>query len=122
MTRLCGVFRTEERLKEALNIVEELQGRFTRARIMDRSKRFNTDLLAALETDHLLSFSRVIVASALARRESRGAHYRTDFVKRDDQQWLKHTMANRGPDGEPRLDYKPVAIDWDTHPPQERKY
>jgi succinate dehydrogenase / fumarate reductase flavoprotein subunit len=88
---------------------------------MDKGRRFNTDLLDALETEHLLTFSEVIVASGLARTESRGAHYRTDFPKRDDENWLKHTMALKE-DREPGLSYKSVHIDWDRFPPQERKY
>ena len=122
MTKNVGVFRNEERLQRALQQVESLQERFQNARIMDKSKRFNTDLLAALETEHLLSFSRVIVASGLARQESRGAHYRTDFPKRDDEKWLHHTMAHKGDDQEPVLSYKSVNIDWEKYPPQERKY
>ena len=69
-----------------------------------------------------MTFSEVIVDSALARTESRGAHYRTDHARRDDAQWLKHTLAHKnGADG-PRLDYKDVTIFWDRYPPEERKY
>jgi succinate dehydrogenase/fumarate reductase flavoprotein subunit len=90
---------------------------------MDKSRCFNTDLLATLETDHLLAFSELIVAGALARTESRGAHARTDFPKRDDEDWLKHTLAHLAAPGEPpSLSYKPVTIDWEKYPPQERKY
>ncbi len=122
MQRNAGVFRTAERLQRALTDIKALQERFARARIQDRSRRFNTDLLAAIETEHLLSFSEVIVVSGLARTESRGAHFRTDFPKRDDDQWLRHTLAHtNGADG-PRLSYKPVTIFWDRYPPQERKY
>lgn len=123
MTEDCGIFRDEEGLERALQQVRELQERFKQAGVMDRSKRFNTDVLAALETQHLLTFSEVIVAGALEREESRGAHYRTDFPTRDDDQWLKHTVAHRGAPGEgPRLTYKTVNIDWGRYPPQERKY
>ena len=122
MTRNCGVFRDNERLSKALSDVKRLQERMQRARIMDKSKRFNTDLLGALETDHLLTFSEVIVSSGLARTESRGAHFRTDHPKRDDDGWLQHTMAlKNGSDG-PVLSYRPVTIFWDRYPPQERKY
>jgi succinate dehydrogenase / fumarate reductase flavoprotein subunit len=89
---------------------------------MDKSSRFNTDVLAALETEHLLTFSDVIVAGAIERKESRGAHYRTDYPKRDDDQWLKHTLAHRRPGDKPALSYKQVQIDWEKYPPQERKY
>lgn len=122
MTNKCGVFRDKQRMSEALAEIKALQKRFKNARIMDKSKRFNTDLLAAIETDHLLTFSEVIVASGLARSESRGAHSRTDFPKRDDEQWLKHTLAHKNEDGTPDLSYKDVTIFWDRFPPQERKY
>jgi succinate dehydrogenase / fumarate reductase flavoprotein subunit len=122
MTANCGVFRDEERLRMALRDVKQLQERFRSARIMDKSRRFNTDLLAAIEAEHLLTFSEVVVVSALARTESRGAHYRTDYRKRDDEAWLKHTLAHaNGGDG-PALSYNPVTIFWDRYPPQERKY
>jgi succinate dehydrogenase / fumarate reductase flavoprotein subunit len=121
MTQNCGIFRSEGRLKKALTQVRELQERFVDARIMDKGGRFNTDLLGAFETEHLLSFSEVIVTSALERTESRGAHFRTDHPERDDENWLKHTLAHLDEDG-PQISYKPVYIDWDKFPPQERKY
>jgi succinate dehydrogenase / fumarate reductase flavoprotein subunit len=121
MTENCGIFRDEARLKKALADIKELQERFQHVQLDDRGKRFNTDLLGALEVEHMLDFSEVIVAGALNRTESRGSHYRTDFPKRDDENWLKHTLAYRTPDG-PRLAYKPVKIYWDKYPPQERKY
>ncbi len=121
MTDNCGVFRDEDRLKVAMSDIKELQERFKHARTMDKGRHFNTDLLATLEAEHLLTFSEVIVAGALARTESRGAHSRTDFPKRDDEDWLKHTVAHKTDDG-PKLSYKPVSIDWEKYPPQERKY
>jgi succinate dehydrogenase / fumarate reductase, flavoprotein subunit len=122
MTTNCGIFRDDEKLRIALQDIKQLQDRFEHVHIMDRSPRFNTDVLGALETEHLLSFSEVIVSSALARTESRGAHYRTDHPQRDDDKWLRHTMAQQGADGTPQLSYKSVTIDWDNYPPQERKY
>ncbi len=121
MTDNCGIFRSDEKLKIALQDIKRLQARFKNARVMDKSARFNTDLLATIETDHLLTFSEVIVAGALARPESRGAHSRTDFPKRDDLDWLKHTMAHKDEDG-PALSYKGVYVDFERFPPQERKY
>lgn len=121
MTDNCGIFRDENRLEVAQEKVAELQERFKNARVMDKSHRFNTDLLTAIETEHLICFSEVIVAGALERKESRGAHARTDFPKRDDENWLKHTLAKKTSDG-PSLSYKTVYIDWDRYPPQERKY
>ncbi len=121
MTANVGIFRDEERLKAALADIRALQERFSRVRVMDRSARFNTDVLGAIETENLLTFSEVIAVSALARTESRGAHARTDFPQRDDEHWLKHTVAHKTPDG-PALSYRPVTIDWEKYPPQERKY
>jgi len=121
MTDKCGIYRTEAKLNEALDTVHDLQERFPQTCVMDKSSRFNTDLLAALETEHLLTFSEVIVAGALARTESRGAHFRTDYPKRDDENWIKHTVAHKTNDG-PALSYKDVYIDWEKYPPQERKY
>jgi succinate dehydrogenase / fumarate reductase flavoprotein subunit len=77
--------------------------------VQDKGRVFNTDLLQAFELQSLLDVAETIVASALARQESRGAHYRSDFPKRDDVQWIKHTVATRTADG-PVLQYAPVAI------------
>jgi succinate dehydrogenase/fumarate reductase flavoprotein subunit len=121
MTDQCGIFRDAQGLEEAHRRIADLRARFANARVRDAAKRFNTELLYALETEHLLTFSDVIVAGALARTECRGAHWRTDFPGRDDERWLKHTMATKGAEG-PELDYKPVTIDWERYPPQERKY
>ncbi|MFO7537743.1 MAG: FAD-binding protein, partial [Chloroflexota bacterium] len=122
MTNKCGVFRDGQRLQEAHQKIGELQARLKRARVMDKGSRFNTDLLAAIEAEHLLNFSAVIVACALNRTESRGAHSRLDFPKRDDEQWLKHTIAHLSESGEPVLSYKSVFIDWERYPPEQRKY
>jgi succinate dehydrogenase / fumarate reductase flavoprotein subunit len=123
MTNNCGVFRDGARLEIARCDIQQLQARFKCARIMDRSARFNTDVLAALEAEHLLTFSEVIVEGALARSECRGAHWRTDHLGRDDKNWLKHTLAHKqAPGGPPKLSYKSVNINYDKYPPQERKY
>jgi len=122
MTDFCGIYRDDAKLKIALEKVKELQTRFKHARVMDKTSRFNTDILAAIETEHLLTFSEVIVVGALGRTESRGAHYRTDFPKRDDADWLKHTVAHKSEEGTPVISFKGVYIDWEKYPPQERKY
>lgn len=122
MMENCGIFRDDAKLDQAMEDIKALQKRYLNAPIMDRSKRFNTDILAALETDHLLGFSEVIVAGAKARTESRGAHYRLDYPRRDDENWIRHTLAHKGKDGNPELSYKDVYIDWDRYPPQDRKY
>ncbi|MEM9953613.1 MAG: FAD-binding protein [Chloroflexota bacterium] len=121
MTEKCGIFRHDELLQEALSTVKELQERVQQATIMDKSSRFNTELLGALEAQNVIDFAEVVVAGALARTESRGAHTRTDYPSRDDTDWLKHTMAYKSDNGT-QLSYKTVNIDWETYPPQERKY
>jgi len=121
MTDNCGIYRDDAKLRQALSDIKRLQERYQGVRIMDHSRRFNTDLLGALETGHLLTFSEVVVVSALARTESRGAHFRTDYARRDDEHWLKHTLAHKSADG-PVLSYKDVNINWEKYPPQERKY
>ena len=122
MTNNCGIFRDADGLQVALDNVKQLQERFKNARVMDKSKRFNTDVQNALETENLLTFSEVIIASALARTESRGAHSRIDYPERDDENWLKHTIALKNSGELPVIDYKEVNIDWEKYPPQERKY
>lgn len=124
MMNYCGVFRDDEGLRVAQQKIRELRERFGDARVMDKSTRFNTDVLAALETEHLLTFSEVIVAGALTRTESRGAHYRTDYPQRDDETWLKHTLAHKQelPEEGSKLSYKSVNIDWEKFPPEERAY
>lgn len=119
MTEKCGVYRTEQGLEECRARVRELQERFRRASIQDRSKVFNTALTEAIELGHTLDCAEVIVEGALAREESRGAHARRDFPTRDDERWLKHTLAFRTENG-PRLEYKPVTIT--RFAPEERKY
>ncbi|MBE2221713.1 MAG: succinate dehydrogenase flavoprotein subunit [Anaerolineae bacterium] len=122
MTLNCGVFRDGTRLQQAYDDILALKPRIKTAGVMDKNGRFNTDLLAALETQHLVAFSEVIVAGALARTESRGAHSRTDYKERDDENWLKHTMAHKNGADAPRLSYKDVTIDMDRFPPQKRQY
>ena len=122
MTENCGIFRDAAKLQQALDKIFNLKERLQTARIMDKSARFNTDLLAGLETENLVSFSEVIVAGALARTESRGAHSRTDFKERNDEVWLKHTLAHKDSQNGPKLSYKGVNIDYDRFPPQKRQY
>ena len=119
MDKQVGVFRTGPDLEAALNRIRELKQRSPNIQVKDRGRIYNTDLLSALEVNNLLDLAEVIVAGALARTESRGAHSRRDFPKRDDVNWLKHTLAYCTAKG-PRLDYIPVNITmWQ---PVERKY
>ncbi len=115
-----GVFRTQEGMSEALTKVRELKARYKDVRADDRGQVFNMDLLQVWELGCLLDIAEVTAASALNRTESRGAHARDDFKKRDDDNWLKHTMAYLKPDGEIELKYKPVTIT--KYEPKKRTY
>ena len=114
-----AVYRTGEGLEAALKKVQELKQRLPDIQVKDRGRVYNTDLLSALEVETLVELAEVVVAGALARTESRGAHARRDFPQRDDARWLKHTLAYHTPQG-PKLEYSPVTISiWQ---PVERKY
>lgn len=126
MDRNAQVFRTEETLQTALADVEALRRRYPNVKVHDRGRRFNTDLLEAVELGFLLDLAEVLVYSAINRKESRGAHMRDDFPGRDDVNYMQHTMAYltaglESPAADHiRLDWKPVRV---THyEPTERKY
>jgi succinate dehydrogenase / fumarate reductase flavoprotein subunit len=114
------VYRTEGSLKQALADIEALKARYANVSVQDKGKRFNTDLLEAIELGFLLDLAEVLVTSALARNESRGGHFREDYATRDDVNFMRHTMAYRNEDGSIRLDYKPVIET--RYKPMERKY
>ena len=114
-----GVFRTEAGMKQALEDIRELQERFKHVHVDDRGKMFNMDLLNTWELGCMLDLAEVTTVSALARTESRGAHARDDYPKRDDLNWLKHTLA-WSCDGDVELRYKPVVIT--KYQPKERVY
>ncbi len=115
----AGVYRIESGLKRMLGIITGLKERYKSVRLQDRGKKFNMELLEAFELEHLLQLSEVTVTGALARQESRGAHSREDFPKRDDANFLRHTLAFNE-DGKVALRYKSVSIT--RFQPQERKY
>ncbi|HEV2428221.1 MAG TPA: FAD-binding protein, partial [Thermoplasmata archaeon] len=119
MDSLVGIYRDFDHLAEALGRIRALKGRFDRVRITDHSTAFNLHLTDALETGHMLDLAEVIVVGAIQRTESRGAHARTDYPKRDDANWMRHTLASFARDG-PKLSYAPVTYTrWD---PKERVY
>ena len=114
------VYRNDETLNKALSDVKSLQERYKNVGIHDKGKRYNTDLLEAVELGFLLELAEVLVVSALARKETRGGHAREDYQTRDDEKFMKHTMAYPDPKSGVRLDYKPVTMT--RYEPMERKY
>ncbi len=120
MMDLVGVFREEKQMQQAADLVREMKETYKNdLTIDDRGSRFNTDLLEAYELGCQLDIAEVTAVSAVARKESRGGHAREDYPKRDDVNWLKHTLAHKEGDGI-RLDYKPVVIT--KYQPKERVY
>jgi fumarate reductase flavoprotein subunit len=116
----AGIYRDTETLVKGADRLRELRERFGKATIEDDSRAFNTELVAALELGFMLDVAETIVACALRREESRGAHQRTDFPRRDDARLLAHSLVTRDPTGSPRVGYLPVTITrW---PPGERVY
>ncbi|MCI0339278.1 MAG: fumarate reductase (quinol) flavoprotein subunit [Acidobacteria bacterium] len=116
----AGIYRTGDLLAQAAQNLRRLQERFQNVAITDHSYTFNTELTAVLELAFMLDVAETIVQSALQRSESRGAHQRTDFPKRDDEKYLAHSLIYRNEDGSSRLEYLPVTITrW---PPAERVY
>ncbi|CAI9392616.1 succinate dehydrogenase flavoprotein subunit [Microbacterium sp. T2.11-28] len=134
MDRKAQVFRTDESLGEVLTVIADLRERYKNVHVDDKGKRFNTDLLEAVELGFLLDIAEVVVVTARNRKESRGGHMRDDFPTRDDENYMQHTMAYLS--GDPhsshaedhiRLDWKPVVFTKNEagelrYPPLERKY
>jgi succinate dehydrogenase / fumarate reductase flavoprotein subunit len=119
MNEKVQVFRTEEQLKSALEDVKALKKRYSSVGVESKGKVFNTDLLFHIELGFMLECAEMICASAIERKESRGAHFRTDFPKRVDEEWLHHITCTYSASGA-QLGQAPVTItQWE---PQERKY
>jgi len=119
MERGCGVFREEIEMGNTVRTIAELKGRYADLGLSDASRVFNTEVVYALELGHMLDIAETVAMAAQKRRESRGAHTRTDYKTRDDKEYLKHTRVHFAPEG-PRIDYTPVKITrWQ---PEERKY
>jgi fumarate reductase flavoprotein subunit len=120
MEESVGIYRMGMSLLAAVETLHKLQERFQNIALDDHSQTFNTELTAALELSCMLDVAETIVQSALHRTESRGAHQRTDFPKRDDEKFLAHSLVYQQEDGSPRVEYLPVTITrW---PPGERVY
>lgn len=127
MDRNAQVFRTDDSLREVGDLIKTLRARYRNVQVQDKGKRFNTDLLEAVELGFLLDLAEVVVYSARNRKESRGAHMREDYPKRDDKNLMVHTMAYLTGDAESaeaddhiKLDWKPVVVT--NYQPTERKY
>jgi succinate dehydrogenase / fumarate reductase flavoprotein subunit len=127
MDKNAQVFRTDESLEHVTKVIAGLRDRYRNVAVHDKGKRFNTDLLEAVELGFLLDLAEVVVFSARNRKESRGGHMRDDFPKRDDENYMQHTMAYLSGDAHSsladdhiRLDWKPVTIT--RYQPMERKY
>ena len=126
MDKNAQVFRTEETLDEALEKIYELRERYQNISIQDQGKRFNTDLLEAVELGFLLDLAEVTVVTCRERRESRGAHLREDYPDRDDKKFMVHSMAyktdsvDKETKTKVRIGWKPVVIT--NYQPMERKY
>jgi len=120
MEQSAGIYRSGESLERGANKLRELQERFLDVGLDDHSRTFNTELVAALELGSMLDVAEAMIQCALHRTESRGAHQRTDFPARDDQNFLAHSVVARQEDGVPQVSYLPVTITrW---PPAERVY
>ncbi len=127
MDRKAQVFRTDESLGEVMDVIQELRERYRNVHVDDKGRRYNTDLLEAIELGFLLDIAEVVVVAARRRTESRGGHMRADYPDRDDENWMQHSMAyltgdphSSHPDDHIRLEAKPVVVT--GYQPMERKY
>jgi succinate dehydrogenase / fumarate reductase flavoprotein subunit len=120
MSNLVGIFRTKDELHQALNKIKELKDRYKKVGISSPKTHMNYELIGAWELDSMLEIAHTTVLGAVLREESRGAHSRRDFPSRRDAEWMKHTVATLGKDGEPNISYKDVKFT--QYEPMERKY
>ena len=119
MDKNVSVYRDEAGMQETLKTLQKLRAQFDKICVHDKGKVYNWNLYSTLEMENMLDVAEAIVVSALARKESRGAHARLDYTERDDDEWLKHTMVYHSPEG-PLTDFSPVTItQW---PPERRVY
>jgi len=119
MTEKCSVFRNNDCLKEALEEIHQLQKRIINIGLVNKGRVFNFELQEALELCNMLKVAEVIVFSSLQRKESRGAHYRSDYPERNDEKWLVHTLVSATSEGL-KEEYKPVSIT--QFAPERRRY
>lgn len=121
MTESCGILRDEAGLSRGAQIVAALRAEIPRIQVRDTSRAHNGELVRSFEAENMVLVAEAMLAGALERTESRGAHTRRDHPDRDDERWLKHILVRRDGDAIARS-YRPVRIDWDKHPPVARKY
>jgi succinate dehydrogenase / fumarate reductase flavoprotein subunit len=123
MTKWVNVFREEEGLKKALEVIRECRERYQNVAVADPSRTFNTDLIHTIETRNLIDIAETITLGALARTEFRGAHWRAEHQERDDENWLKHTMISWN-NGQPSLYYTDVILEGEEkeYEPKIRSY
>ena len=119
MDKNAQVYRTEESLDEALEVIAGLRKRYKNIQVQDKGARFNTDLLEAVELGFLFDLAEVLVVTSKERRESRGGHFREDYPTRNDEKFMVHSMAYKN-GKKIKVDWKPVVIT--KYPPMERKY
>lgn len=106
----CGIYRTQELMQTSVDKIAELKERYKRISVRDKSSVFNTDVLYTIELGYILDVAESIATSAVARKESRGAHQCLDYVERDDEKYLKHTLAYYNANGQPTIEYSDVKI------------
>jgi succinate dehydrogenase / fumarate reductase flavoprotein subunit len=120
MSANVGLFRSPDKLTKQVDVLKGIRERYAKVGVEDKGKVFNTDLLFHIELGYMIDCAEMITTSAIERKESRGAHTRLDFPKRDDENWLKHIVLTKQPDGSEKMSYLPVTIT--QFQPQERKY
>jgi succinate dehydrogenase / fumarate reductase flavoprotein subunit len=120
MSEKVGVFRTKKEIAQALDEVKKIKERYINVSVSSADPHMNYELHNAIELEYMLEVAHTIVLGALLREESRGAHFRRDFPKRNDKKWLKHTIAKMGKKGDPLISCKQVKIT--NYQPMERKY
>ncbi len=120
MSANVGLFRSPDKLEQQLEELKTIRARYEKVGVDDKGKVFNTDLLFHIELGFMIDCAEMITKSAIERKESRGAHTRLDFPNRDDENWLKHIILTKQPDGSEKMTYTPVTIT--QFQPQERKY
>jgi succinate dehydrogenase / fumarate reductase flavoprotein subunit len=119
MREQAGVFRDKAGMSQGLETIRKLKERYQQVSVQNKGRVFNTDLISVIELGNMLDLAESMVTGGLAREESRGSHSRLDFPARDDENWLKHTLAFYTPDG-PRLEYSEVTMtEWQ---PEVRSY